>query len=525
MSEKIHCVIGSGPAAVACAQALLARGAQVLMLDAGTQLEPARAAIVSQLAAQPPEIWDAAALEKIHAHIPPGEKNLPDKLLFGSDFIYRGAEKWIPWRGENVDLKPSLALGGLGNVWGAAMLPYRDVDIADWPVRSAQLAAHYAAVAQFTGLSGVADDLAEWFPLPKTKATPARASRQAEMLLGNLQRQRARLRERGWRFGRARVAVRGGDCHHCGQCMQGCVYDAIYNSASTVRQMQAHKNFSFRPSVIVTRVAETADGVDIFAKSMADGGELKFSAARVFLAAGVIPTAQIVLRSRALYEQPVRLRDSQYFLFPLLLARGAGDVRCEALYTLSQVFIELQRPEISARTVHLQIYTYSQLIGEALRRSFGPLAGALEPLARKLEERLVIVQGFLHSDDSRSMEMILRREHSGDRLHVRALDDRFPRPAIKRVVRELLKNFRALGGLPLSPQLQIPNPGRSFHNGGSFPMRAHPGALETDTLGRLPGWEKIHLADASVLPSIPANTITFTAMANAHRIGWESATL
>ncbi len=523
MPEKIHCVVGSGPAAVSCAKALLARGATVLLLDAGQQLEPERAAIVQSLAAQPPENWDAAALKKIQAHIPPGEKNLPDKLLFGSDFIYRGAEKWIPWRGENVDLKPSLALGGLGNVWGAAMLPYRDADITDWPIQNAQLAAHYEAVAKFTGLSGVADDLEEWFPLPKDVSPPARASRQAEMLLSNLQHHRERLRTRGWRFGRARVAIRGGDCRHCGQCMQGCVYDAIYNSAFTVREMSADKNFTLRTGVVVTRVEEAVDGVEISATDMASGQELKFSAARVYLAAGVIPTAQIVLRSRSLFDQAVWLKDSQYFLFPVLLARGAGDVRREALYTLSQAFIELQRPEISARTVHLQIYTYSELIGQALRRSFGPLAGALEPLARKLEERLVIVQGFLHSDDSRAIEMILRRENSGDRLHLRALDNVAPRPAIKRVVRELMKNFRALGGIPLSPQLQIPNPGRSFHNGGSFPMRANPGALETDIFGRLPGWEKIHIADASVLPTIPANTITFSAMANAHRIGWETA--
>jgi hypothetical protein len=54
-------------------------------------------------------------------------------------------------------------------------------------------------------------------------------------------------------------------------------------------------------------------------------------------------------------------------------------------------------------------------------------------------------------------------------------------------------------------------------------MRANPGELETDTLGRLPGWRRIHLVDASVLPDIPATQITFSVMANAHRIGWETA--
>ena len=42
-SSNMHCVIGSGPAGVACAKALLARGASVLMLDAGLDLEPGHA--------------------------------------------------------------------------------------------------------------------------------------------------------------------------------------------------------------------------------------------------------------------------------------------------------------------------------------------------------------------------------------------------------------------------------------------------------------------------------------------------
>ncbi len=51
----MHCVIGSGPAGVACAKALLARGASVpAMLDAGLELEPNRARIVRELSGKNP---------------------------------------------------------------------------------------------------------------------------------------------------------------------------------------------------------------------------------------------------------------------------------------------------------------------------------------------------------------------------------------------------------------------------------------------------------------------------------------
>jgi choline dehydrogenase-like flavoprotein len=50
-------------------------------------------------------------------------------------------------------------------------------------------------------------------------------------------------------------------------------------------------------------------------------------------------------------------------------------------------------------------------------------------------------------------------------------------------------------------------------------MKKNPDRNETDIFGRLAGSERIHAVDASVLPTIPATTITFTVMANAYRIG------
>jgi choline dehydrogenase-like flavoprotein len=73
--------------------------------------------------------------------------------------------------------------------------------------------------------------------------------------------------------------------------------------------------------------------------------------------------------------------------------------------------------------------------------------------------------------------------------------------------------------------MQFAEPGRSYHSGGTFPMRTRPGKFETDVLGQPTGLERVHLVDASVFPSIPATTITLTVMANAHRIASEAANL
>ncbi len=48
-----------------------------------------------------------------------------------------------------------MALGGLGNIWGAAVLPYSDHALAAWPAAvAAELKAAYANVASYMPLSG-----------------------------------------------------------------------------------------------------------------------------------------------------------------------------------------------------------------------------------------------------------------------------------------------------------------------------------------------------------------------------------
>jgi choline dehydrogenase-like flavoprotein len=78
---------------------------------------------------------------------------------------------------------------------------------------------------------------------------------------------------------------------------------------------------------------------------------------------------------------------------------------------------------------------------------------------------------------------------------------------------------RLTGLTPLFPLLQRGKPGRGFHSGGTFPMRSNPGQGESDIFGRPSGMRKVHAVDASIFPTVPATTITFTVMANAYRIG------
>jgi len=187
----------------------------------------------------------------------------------------------------------------------------------------------------------------------------------------------------------------------------------------------------------------------------------------------------------------------------------------------------LLAPSGKGPTAHLQFYSNSDLISQAVANSFGPLQRPLAWLVRDLQERLLVAQGFLPSDRSSRIAVRLEKDRSDgpDTLELKAEINPEARARVRQAVAKLLRHAWHLGAVPVPPMLKVAEPGRSFHSGGSFPMSHQPKGFQTDLLGRLPGWQRVHAIDATIFPSIPATTITLSVMANAHRIGWEAAQL
>jgi choline dehydrogenase-like flavoprotein len=165
----------------------------------------------------------------------------------------------------------------------------------------------------------------------------------------------------------------------------------------------------------------------------------------------------------------------------------------------------------------MQLYTYNDIYELELRRRFGRLYPFMP--AGPVLDRMLLIQGFLHSDDS--LKVRVRRR--GSRLSLHKVKDSRPRQTAGRVARKLARNSLRIGAAPLLPLLEVELPGRSFHDGGTLPMRANPQSGQTDTLGRPAGLQRVHVIDSSVFPTIPATTITLSVMANAYRIGAEHA--
>jgi hypothetical protein len=150
-------------------------------------------------------------------------------------------------------------------------------------------------------------------------------------------------------------------------------------------------------------------------------------------------------------------------------------------------------------------------------RLLGPLSSFA---VRQLAERLLIFAGYLHSEESSSLNLSLERSEAGKSKLVLQSDlNPSVSKSVKRILRFLMRNAMKLGGIPLSPLLRIMDPGTSYHYGGSFPMSLEPrSAFESDRWGRPRGLARTFIVDASNFPTMPASNLTVNAMANAHRI-------
>lgn len=521
-------VVGSGPTGVGAARILTARGIGVDLFDGGR--ECTTPAETRDLLAEAARSGRAAGMKQP----PNGAPVISDllrrtisarrlrKAVLGSDFVFEGIEAAIPLQGGW--LPRSLAVGGLSNVWGTACYPLRAEDRGDWPLAPGALDPWYSEAAALMHLSAERDGLASVLPL---HAEPADLSdsdwqrRQAasgiEGMLRDWRDRSAALAAMDLAAGRARLALRRGsgaeDCTGCAGCMAGCPIGAMWTSAPVLAEMARSAGLVHRSGGIVRRIEAGTEGEFVQAGAPGAGEERHGPYAAVFLAAGPVSSLRIAGQSLGRGHAAARLVDNDIYVVPFLMDghRHSG----EPTFQLSEAAVAIGG---EGRPAHLQLY-----------RPSGPLTGPLGALASRLPQlgrlldvflgRLVLGFLYLHSAESRALSLeIAETDAPFAALRLTARDTPAAGNAARRVFGKLRQAREGLGLRPLTALALRGDPGLSGHIGGTLPMRARPGALETGPDGRLAGDRPIYVADLSVFPEMPAQNPTFTGVANAMRI-------
>lgn len=510
-------VIGSGPAGIACAKALIRRGLKPTILDVGEILPANAQAAVDRMAKLAPIAWSAQDRELITHNPTVTAGGVPKKMVFGSDFHFAHDRAFNPTDSEEGLPATTFARGGYSVAWGAAVLPAHENDLADWPIRAADLAPSYRRVLAGLPLSAAHDDLAAAFPLFKDDIAPLPLPEDARSLLSDLKRAPTNA-QAPLLAGQARLAVDAALCRQCGLCLSGCVYGAIHSMAHEIDVLGKAGAIRYESGCFVERVHHDEAGVHIGLHRIATGETEEQQFDKVFLAAGAFQTTRIVLASLELFDQAVTMKDSQKFILPLLRLRRFP-LAWPNSHALASLFVDFQAREISPHWIHAQISSVNDYVLRYLR--LASPNGLKARLLAPLYERLFIAWCGLHSDHSSGITLTLKssRGAAAPMLQLRRNVNPQSAAIARKAARVLARHALRARTLAVTPAMVLGEPGGGNHFGATLPMRAEPKQrLETDVLGRIPGWQRIHIVDGSVLPSIPATTLALLQMANADRI-------
>ena len=520
-------VIGSGLSALGAIRALISQGIQPVVFDVGDRLADDIASRAASLATRSPEQWTQADRQWLNSN-PTVEKGskIPKKLVFGSDYFYgqNRPEARVVAQGGIPPM--SYALGGLSAGWGAAVLPPHADDLSDWPVSPEELHNACRSVLASVPYSAVDDGLSQDFPILSAHPDPIRLSRAGKTFL-NWLRTHVPMRPGRFIFGQARLLVRATGlqqekgCQYCGQCSSGCAYGAIYKSGDDIEALFRAEKIIYRPRQLVERIDEVGNDVLLLVRNLEapNAAVESLSFDRVFLAAGAVNSTRIVMNSLNVFDRSVELKTRGGYVLPVFSLREIPRDWPEC-NTQPEVFLEMRRKK--ERWVHVQASLENELVAQKLGLHHLQ-HGLVAKLKRIASRHLFVLLINYHSDHSGCYKLELRRDEMGTpetpaiKLHTK---QKVAAPGWRMLLSSIYllgSNFMRIGCVPLFPLARL-NSG-SYHVGCTLPMRRQPIEWnETDSLGRLKPWRRVHIIDTSVFPSLPGTTIGLLAMGNAWRI-------
>lgn len=310
--------------------------------------------------------------------------------------------------------------------------------------------------------------------------------------------------------------------------MTGCPYGLIYSTTQTFDALRRVSRVTFNDGFLALKVIEEANRVTVITKEIATGQIRPFEADRVFVACGAIGTTRLVANSLELFDVDLPMLESRQFILPLLSLRATEDPRNKRDFTLNQfnMIVAPGRGSVDLSTLHF--YTFNPAFINGLPSVLR--TRSTEWLQVQLLRRLTVAFGYLPSWNSARLRVYIGSRCEQPGLPDFRISSEAPPPGqgqmLRAVLLRLIESARILDLYPLIPMLRLSAAGKSYHWGGSFPHTTdRPIIFSSDRLGRVGSWERIHLVDSSVFPTVPAMTFGLTIMANAHRIASESLEL
>ena len=516
MKTRHHAiVVGSGPSGVAASKALLERGFRVSIIDYGCVPEADYGKIgLYQSNSNREDLITARNItwreKKTYSDL------LDDRKDFKTNYFYANSQELLIDRTENTIINISLGQGGLSNLWAASVLPPLQNDIIDWPISANDLKPFFIEIQKYMGISASNDSISDLMQFYEGKPHSFPLGTQGEEFLKDLESNQKKLIENNFFIGRAKQAINP----NCALTDSSYPFGPIFNSAIVIDELRKRPDCEYIPNILVDRLVELDGCVKVEGRDR-EGKKLhEFNAQKIFLACGPVSSTRIVVNSLKSKKREFILKTNQNMFMPFFRYSRTRNISRQKTNSIAQVFCIINDSQICTRGVHIQVTQYGDYVLEKLRNILPSLVPFIITLGKPLLERMMVFQTMLHSDYSDSIKLNISNEEDNyqSKVNLFGIINPLMRNTYRQVVKAVRHQHRLLRGFT-SPSLMMIDPtGASNHLGCTMPMRVQPLEGETDVLGRPPEWRHTHIVDSTVLPSLPATTITLTIMANATRI-------
>lgn len=525
-------VVGAGLTGVQAAQTLLEGGASVVMLDGGAAGNPAL---------EPPADCSFLSLrtgdnsqhryflgDHMEAVATPAGR-AGSQLTPTRKFVMDGVDRWLRFRSDSFTPMESLAQGGLGNAWGVGCYHFSDHDLESAGLPVPEIRDGYQVIADRIGVQGADDDTGPFCGgnvknLQRVMEMDAAASE----LYRRYRRRRKSMLRSGMYVGRPALAVltetRDGrrPINYDNMDFYTDRRGTAYRPLITLNALKRNPRFEYRGNIVVTAFAENSDGVVVsgFIRDRDERMPVTVRARRLVLCSGAIGSMRIVARSmnglgRAF---PILTNPNDYLLGvqPSRIGKPLGDKT--ASFAQLAVFY---RPPGEDTVVYSggSIYSYQALMLFRLARE-APLAFALSrDILQYLQTSLLMI-GMTYPDwpmPGNFLKLVPERDSAtGDVLT--AEYDVSPRQAMMRskTLGAIRRVFPSIGCW-IASSVRGRN-GFSSHYAGTIPYATEERAFTLAPDGRLHGTRSVYVADGSGFRFLPALGLSWTIMANAHRI-------
>jgi hypothetical protein len=494
-------IIGSGPAAAGVLIGLEKHAAQT----SATIFDIGKVPDVNPVHTRAPRDWSEEEYDKLHAQIKSqfGFAFPPPKTFFGQGLRKHQA-------GQNAKPFISEFYGGLSRHWSASVFPFVENDFEGWPLGLQEMSEYYSEISGEIGISGRHDELNSYFGEDYVNRPPIDIPGPIQKLNDQIN---SRTNGHGpYKIvsGLNRLAVEtnsnaSNSCVYCGECMYGCFRSSIYDATKTIENA---KRSGMVENVVNAKVESISASNGSVALKTSEGDFNGFD--KLYLGAGCFGTSEIMMRTLGI-DDGITVKDNNSYVFPIFYLGGSSSNGNHSEYiSITNTILACVPRDENGHYAHVHISPFADYYW----RYYFPVGywQYLKFFASKFKARMILAKMYFPTQISKSYSLSL----NDDKIKVEKKDygpsDEY--------ARKVLKQLRSAitGRSFLLPPVKLVRMSTSSHYVGAFPFAGTRVPIRSG--GEI--MPNVYIADSSVFPESPAQTLTFTIMANAARTARES---